>query len=278
MNAIETEKKMLPVRPKENNQWADKEEYILFLRHLASYHFALSLAKDKMVVDVGCGAGYGTNLMSKSASSVVGVDLSKDEIKNCKEKYKNERLNWSRASGNNLPFKEGVFDLCCSFQVIEHIDPKHVNSYLSEIDRILSQNATFIATTPNRELRLLLFQKPWNPEHTKEYLGEELREILEKFFPKVEIYGLYGNREVQEIEEKRVKQNPTDVYLLKPVHSLIRFFFPGLAKKMKANIVDSRHRRKEVNPLYKEKYSAHDFQIEERINRCIDLIAVCYTK
>lgn len=41
-------------------------------------------AKDKKVLDVGCGYGYGSYLLSQKAKSVVGVDLWKERIEGAK--------------------------------------------------------------------------------------------------------------------------------------------------------------------------------------------------
>jgi SAM-dependent methyltransferase len=112
--------------------------------------------------------------------------------------------------------------LVTSFQVIEHIEGKDVNRLLREVSRVLKDDGVFIVTTPNRGLRLLPFQKPWNPEHKKEYDYKEFEIILKKFFSNVQIFGLFATKDVYYIEYRRVKQNPFIVYLLKPLYSMMK--------------------------------------------------------
>jgi len=96
--------------------------------------------------------------------------------------------NYLIASALNLPFRDSCFDLVTSLQVIEHIEGKDVNRLLREVSRVLKDDGVFIVTTPNRRLRLLPFQKPWNPEHKKEYDYKEFEIILKKFFSNVQIF------------------------------------------------------------------------------------------
>jgi len=52
----------------------------LLNEHLARYAFAARLARGKRVLDAGCGAGYGSAELVKSALSVVGVDAAADPV------------------------------------------------------------------------------------------------------------------------------------------------------------------------------------------------------
>ncbi len=42
--------------------------------HLHRYAFAAELVKDKKVLDLACGEGYGPYMLSREAESVIGVD------------------------------------------------------------------------------------------------------------------------------------------------------------------------------------------------------------
>ena len=48
----------------------------LFNEHLARYAFAARLARGKRVLDIACGAGYGSAELARSAASVTGCPAS----------------------------------------------------------------------------------------------------------------------------------------------------------------------------------------------------------
>jgi len=261
-------------------KWESKEEYIEYLRHLAAYNFAKNYVKEKNVLEIGCGTGYGTYFLSKYASNIVGVDISEDVIQYCKMKYKKENLSFKHINGNELPFSNSSFDVCISFQVIEHINSNKVLDWLLEIRRILKDNGKFILSTPNKRLRLLPLQKPWNPEHKKEYTDKGLSKVLKKVFSSVEIYGLFGTEEIQAIEKERVKQKPLNVYVKHPLYSLLKTLSPSLVELAK-NFTSSKKKGKTTSiktndSLLIDKYSLSDFKVSQGdLKECLDFYCVC---
>ena len=59
----------------------------VMLEHLHRYAFAIEISKNKKVLDIACGEGYGSNLMSKSAAEVTGIDIDETTINNASKKY-----------------------------------------------------------------------------------------------------------------------------------------------------------------------------------------------
>lgn len=97
----------------------DMKKYIPTLQeHIARYNFALRVALNKKVLDAACGSGYGTALLSESASSILGVDVSDEAIQFCKEKYRDISF---KKKDLDTEFPDGKFDLCVSFETIEHL-------------------------------------------------------------------------------------------------------------------------------------------------------------
>jgi ubiquinone/menaquinone biosynthesis C-methylase UbiE len=255
------------------------EELVEWLRHLYAYKYASTFAHGKIVLDIGCGTGYGVNELSAVAYFIIGIDIWREGIIYCHSRYDN-RASFIRASALSLPFRENVFNLVTSFQVIEHIDAKMVDLYLEEVKRVLKDDGTFIVSTPNRKLRLLPFQKPWNPEHRKEYDARELRRMLERVFPEVRMLGLSAKKVAYLVEYNRVRQNPFYVYLIHPVVSLMKRILPNFTSFKR---LYARFSLKE-NILYKTWHSEmnsynialEDFHISSRdLNACLDLYGLC---
>jgi ubiquinone/menaquinone biosynthesis C-methylase UbiE len=212
----------MPVVPRDN--YDSVEQHVEWFRHLAAYtELALPLVHGKRVLEIGCGAGYGAYHLSKSTLSMAAVDISHRGVAYFWAEYRTGPVAFLLANGTMLPFESESFDVVVSFQVIEHIATRSVGHYLSEIRRVLRQGGTFVCSTPNKKLRLLPFQRPWNPEHETEYDRNELERLLNHTFDSVEVIGLCGSDEVQTIERNRVKQTPWRAYVVRPaVRALVQ--------------------------------------------------------
>ena len=270
----------MAVRPLE--KWDTKEQCLEYLRHLAAYVLlAEPFASERKVLDIGCGAGYGAGYLSKSASSIIAIDISSQGVSQYWEEYGRDNLDFILGNGTNLPFKVGSFDVVTSFQVIEHIEPKFVLDYLREIDRVLRPGGTFVCSTPNKKLRLLPFQKPWNPEHKREYKDNEIKNLLKEVFERVEVYGLCGSDEIQAIERNRVKQRPFNAYIKSPVYRALVYHLPSPVlirlKKIRQRFAKrQRNYRPMSQETFESKFSVSDFSLDPSCPKdCLDLYGIC---
>jgi SAM-dependent methyltransferase len=248
------------------------EESVELMKHLRAYKLAQTFSQDQSVLDLGCGVGYGANELSINAKSVIGVDLWKSGLSYCNKIY-GTVVQPTVASGTSIPFKDDSFDLVVSFQVIEHIRSDRVIDYLSEIRRVLLPGGTFLVATPNKLLRLLPFQKPWNPDHTKEYSATELRAVLSQIFDDVSIMGLSATKLPYLVEYDRVKQSPLRVYVYGLLGLLMRQFLPNI----RIPIQNSSNKKPSMKKdACESSFSIDNFKITERdLRSCIDLYGVC---
>ena len=159
----------------------------LWNEHIARYVFATRLARGKRVLDLGCGTGYGTAEISKSAASVTGLDISADAIAYVKQSYAQFNMRFVRASAAAIPLRNASFDLVVAFEVIEHIDDWRL--LLEEVRRVLAPGGQLVVSTPNKsyyaESRKL--SGP-NPFHSHEFEFAEFKTELEAFFPHVLLF------------------------------------------------------------------------------------------
>jgi len=58
------------------------------IAHLHRYAFALNFIERKDVLDLACGEGYGSLLMSKLSNRVIGVDIDSQIIEHAKKNIK----------------------------------------------------------------------------------------------------------------------------------------------------------------------------------------------
>ncbi|MCC7342599.1 MAG: methyltransferase domain-containing protein, partial [Bryobacterales bacterium] len=159
----------------------------LWNEHFARYSFASRLARQKRVLDIACGAGYGSAELAAVARTVTGIDISSEAITHAKEHYHLPNLTFECSPADAIPHIDQSYDLVVAFEVIEHLES--ARALLSEARRLLAPGGQFIVSTPNKlyytETRRL--SGP-NPFHVHEFEFEEFRVLLAEFFPYVSLF------------------------------------------------------------------------------------------
>ena len=158
------------------------------LEHFQRYAIALDLVKGKCVLDLACGEGYGSSLMSGVAEQVVGVDVSADAIKHASIKYGRKRgnLKFQKSSAADLPFHDASFDVVVSFETIEHLAEQA--QMLTEIRRVLRPHGVLVISSPNRPIYSDVGRYQ-NEFHVKELDFNELHALLSSQFPAIRYFG-----------------------------------------------------------------------------------------
>ena len=117
--------------------------------HLHRYAIAFDYIKDKKVVDIACGEGYGSFLMSKYAKNFTVIDIDEDTIINANSKYKNNNLSYLQGDVSEIPLQSSTIDAVISFETIEHIT-KH-DEMMQEIKRVLKPDGLLIMSSPDKK-------------------------------------------------------------------------------------------------------------------------------
>lgn len=159
----------------------------IWYEHWHRYHFAAKYVAGRRVLDVACGAGYGSALLARRARHVVGADISAETIDHARAAYASTpNLEFHRADCAALPFPDATFDAVVSFETIEHIEEQA--KFLDEVRRVLRSDGIFVLSSPNK-LEYSDRRSFANPYHKEELYREGLKSLLEPRFPHAKWFG-----------------------------------------------------------------------------------------
>ncbi|MCY7360085.1 MAG: class I SAM-dependent methyltransferase [Rudanella sp.] len=149
------------------------------------------------VLEIGCGWGRGLELLTQAADHYTGIDKNEDLIGSLQREYPQ-----STFIAVNIPplsgFANNTFDFIVTFQVIEHIDNDDL--FVKEAYRVLKPGGKLLLTTVNKTFSLT--RNPW---HVREYVADELRALMGRYFPLIETRGIHGNDKVMTYYEQNKK-------------------------------------------------------------------------
>jgi|GEM_PF-1151958 len=154
---------------------------LIFYEHYSRYIFASQCLQEKEVLDIACGAGYGSDLiLTNGARQVIGVDVDEKAVLYAKHKYGRQGIDFRVGNAQQIPLPDNSVDAIVSFETIEHLDDYKL--FVAEIRRVLRDDGIVIISTPNATVF------PGNDFHTKEFEIEEFRGIFSNIFKNIQIF------------------------------------------------------------------------------------------
>jgi len=130
------------------------------------------------VLDVGCGQGTITNFTVAqpfvNRQMIVGVDPSVDLVKFAA--HWKTPSHFIQSMGENLPFKDGLFDCVVAAELFEHVINPDV--LIEECKRVLKPMGLLVVTTPFDEEKWLVNAPLPNPLHLRSYSEEQIMEFM----------------------------------------------------------------------------------------------------
>lgn len=175
--------------------------------HINRYIFAKNYCKNKRVLDIACGTGYGAYEISKVAEYVIGLDASCNAIAFAKEHYIEANLSYIHGDCAKKFFEKQKFDVILSFETLEHLNSCQRNDFLTLLRSYLKDNGKLILSTPNKNFTSPFTKEPLNKFHKIEFTKKTLTIEIEQIF---HIKKWHGQRFIPSF------------LLLKPVRRFIR--------------------------------------------------------
>jgi SAM-dependent methyltransferase len=147
--------------------------------HLERYRFAIQFVRDRRVLDIACGLGYGSAMcVDAGARSVDAIDICRQTISDAAQMYGRPRLVFM--PGDICTYTAIPYDIILCFETIEHLD--NSSRALANLRALLAPGGTLLLSTPNRELTspraTTMADKPRNRFHVREFVRQELLDAL----------------------------------------------------------------------------------------------------
>ncbi|MGB2712393.1 MAG: class I SAM-dependent methyltransferase [Conexibacter sp.] len=168
------------------------EENYWYRRHLAVYEWIGARVAGQRVLDMACGEGYGSEVLSRAAASVVGVDANPEAHEHARLRYVRQNLRFERDLVET--FGEEC-DAVVFLQTIEHV--QNPGEILEHFKSMLAPGGVVYVSTPNLlTLAPAGAEKSDNPWHVREYRAGEFRALCAAHFGEVELLGLHHARKL----------------------------------------------------------------------------------
>lgn len=242
----------------------DPEWQFWGIQHIQRYIFASYRCRDKRVLDVACGCGYGSHILRNyGAEEVVGLDISSSAIEYAIDTYNIQGVNFITGDCLNPPENIGCFDVIVTLETIEHLkDPK---AFIKSIKRFLNPKGILIISAPNALTHTKSKIPIENCYHLNEPTFDELSDWLSPDFATIQYFEqspiYFGNC----ISFSPILLSKTIAALLK-IENVIRVLFrkPQLPKYSQHPADDRLYYYTKILPL-----------IPERKHLCDVFIFVC---
>jgi SAM-dependent methyltransferase len=165
------------------------EENYWYRRHLVVYEWIRARVGGLRVVDMACGEGYGSAVLARTASDVVGVDANLEAFEHAGAKYTSDRVRFVRTL---IDLFDEPRDAVVFLQTIEHVtNPGEILERFKVLVADSPAPAVYVSTPNVLTLAPEGREHSGNPWHVHEYRASEFRALCEEHFAEVELYGLF---------------------------------------------------------------------------------------
>lgn len=150
------------------------------------------------IVDVGCGIGLGSNILSLEADFVWGIDKNENSVRFAQQAFTREKNGIyysSQLTFDRIDIMEDTrdfmkFDIVVAIEVIEHI--KDARGFMDKLVKLAKKDGEFFISTPNRNNKHIAKERPKNKYHVREWTMEEFVAFLDPYVKKIEVLNSNG--------------------------------------------------------------------------------------
>ena len=156
-----------------------------------------TLATGKQIVEIACGTGYWTDLMSQTAQKIIATDLSSEMIRQARQKQFSCPIEFIQADMYSLPVKSHACDLLAVGFWFSHEPKEQYPKFFDLLSSLIRPNGTIWMIDNNPPAEGIVNTSSGQDEHgnnyKKRYLdtGEEFT-ILKNYFTRDELQDIFS--------------------------------------------------------------------------------------
>ncbi|MBN2356400.1 methyltransferase domain-containing protein [candidate division KSB1 bacterium] len=170
---------LLAIRPDGGQRHNLRDDYT-YCGYIALYLFAAKYCRNRRVLEVGCGCGFGSYLLAHAAERVIALDVNAGDVSYAANRYRKTNLHFLTADARQTGLADDSFEAIVSFETFEHIPPLDAKNFLLELRRLLKPAGQLILSTPNRDVYNKISH---TPGHVNEMTVDGWFDLLRILFP-----------------------------------------------------------------------------------------------
>tara|TARA_Y100000031_G_scaffold96823_1_gene106265 strand:- start:420 stop:1082 length:663 start_codon:yes stop_codon:yes gene_type:complete len=170
-----------------SHRWRMDPKVLLF--SMARYKFVAKLFSGKKdVLEIGCGDGWGSQIVIKEVGSIHCIDMDPLLIDECKSMVKNDNISFEImdiSESSVYPPKDAAYML----DVLEHVEKEDEENLLINVSKSIELEGVCIIGMPSLESQIYA-SKPSRKSHVNCKSGDDFKKTLEKYFRNVFLFSM----------------------------------------------------------------------------------------
>lgn len=188
--------------------------------------------KNKKILDVGCGQGALSYILTKEKAKAFAVDNSEKALKEAKKLCKG--VNFIKSKSEKLPYRDNFFDMVVLFYVLEHVN--NLKDTLKECKRVLKKGGylciefpPYYSLTGHHLYRFTLLPMQYLPKKlVKWYILRNQKEIKQKSLKDVPTSPLMAWETFETLNKITIKRFKKLTRNMKTLKEKFIFKYPGI--------------------------------------------------
>jgi ubiquinone/menaquinone biosynthesis C-methylase UbiE len=155
------------------------------------------LCKNKIVLEIACGTGYWTQIISETATKIIATDYLEEMLNFARNKRYQCPVEFRIENAYDLTFLDNIFEVGVANFWFSHIPKTRIVSFLNEMHRVLKQNA-IVFFADNNYIKdvggnLVVLKDDENTYKLRTLENGSSYKILKNYFSKKELLSIFRN-------------------------------------------------------------------------------------